>query len=142
MKLSDILKTSCKIFSMKLLEINSLLRNYLQYFAKKVELNFMKEFSCEQKKKIQYNFWKNLTQFTWNTLLYCLYNNKAKIWTCCYCKAWIAWLFWGCICWFCIMSWLCCHSRASLSLFCSCKYSDLNSRLIQVIHEEKQRILN
>ena len=71
---------------------------------------------------------QNLTQFTWNTLLYCLCNNKAKIWACCCCKAWIAWLCWAWICWFCIMSWLCCHSRASLSLFCSCKSSDLNSR--------------
>ena len=26
------------------------------------------------------------------------------------------------------MSWLCCHSRASLTLFCSSKASDLNSR--------------
>ena len=71
---------------------------------------------------------QNLTQFTWNTLLYCLCNNKAKIWACCCCKAWIAWLCWAWICWFCIMSWLCCHSRASLSLFCSCKSSNLNSR--------------
>ena len=54
MKLLDILKTSCKIFSMKFLEVNNFLINYLQYFAKKVEQNFMKEFSCEQKKKIQY----------------------------------------------------------------------------------------
>ena len=71
MKLSDILKTSCKSFSMKFLEINSLLRNYLQYFAKKVELNFMKEFSCEQKKKIQYNFWKksNTVHSKYTTLL-------------------------------------------------------------------------
>ena len=70
MKLSDILKTSCKSFSMKLLEINSLLRNYLQYFAKKVERN-LKEFSCEQKKKIQYNFWKksNTVHLKYTTLL-------------------------------------------------------------------------
>ena len=98
MKLSDILKTSCKSFSMKFLEVNNFQINYLQY--------------------LQY----------WNTLLYCFYNNKAKIWACCCCKAWIAWLCWAWICWFCIMSWLCCHSRASLSLFCSCKSSDLNSR--------------
>ena len=51
MKLSEILKTSCKSFSMKFLEANNFLRNYLQYFTKKVEPNFMKEFSCEQKKK-------------------------------------------------------------------------------------------
>ena len=55
MKLSDILKTSCKGFSMKFLEVNNFLRNYLQCFGKEVEQNFMKEFSCEQKKKIQYN---------------------------------------------------------------------------------------
>ena len=34
------------------LEVNSFLRNCLQYFAKEVEQNFMKELSCEQKKKI------------------------------------------------------------------------------------------
>ena len=55
MKLLDILKTSCKSFSMKFLEVNNFLRNYLLYFAKEVEQNFMKKFSCEQKKKIQYN---------------------------------------------------------------------------------------
>ena len=55
MKLSDILKTSCKCFSTKLQEVNNFLRNNLQYFAKEVEQNFMKEFSCEQKEKIQYN---------------------------------------------------------------------------------------
>ena len=55
MKLLDILKSSCKIFSMKFLEVNNFLINYLQYFAKKGEQNFMKEFSCEQKKKIQYD---------------------------------------------------------------------------------------
>ena len=142
MKLSDILKTSCKSFSMKFLEINSFTKKLFTVFRQESWTKFYERVFLWTKKKIQYNFWKNLTQFTWNTLLYCLYNNKAKIWTCCYCKVWIAWLFWGCICWFCIMSWLCCHSRASLSLFCSCKYSDLNSRLVQVILEEKQRILN
>ena len=55
MKLLDILKTSCKSFSMKFQEVNNFLRNYLLYFAKEVEQNFMKKFSCEQKKKIQYN---------------------------------------------------------------------------------------
>ena len=70
---------------------------------------------------------QNLTQFTWNTLLYCLCNNKAKIWACCCCKAWIAWLCWAWICWFCVMSCLCCHFRAFLPLFYSCKSSDLNS---------------
>ena len=55
MKLLDILKTSCKSFSMKFLEVNNFLRNYLLYFAKEVEQNFMKKFSCDQKKKIQYN---------------------------------------------------------------------------------------
>ena len=49
---------------------------------------------------------QNLTQFTWNKLLYCLCISKARIWAwCCY-KAWIAWLCWACIFWFCIMSWL------------------------------------
>ena len=46
MKLSDIsLKTCCKSFSMKFLEVSNFLRNYLQYFAKEVEQNFMKEFA-------------------------------------------------------------------------------------------------
>ena len=40
---------------MKFLEVNHFLINYLQYFAKKVEQNFMKEFSGEQNKKIQYD---------------------------------------------------------------------------------------
>ena len=71
---------------------------------------------------------QNLTHFPWNTLLYPLCNNKAKIWACCCCKAWIAWLCWAWICLFCIMSWLCCHSRASLSMFCSCQSFDLNSQ--------------
>ena len=53
-KLSDILKTSCKRLSIRFLEVNNFPRNYLQYFAKEVE-QFMKEFSCEQKKNIQYN---------------------------------------------------------------------------------------
>ena len=35
----DILKTSCKIFSMKFLEVNNFLRNYLQYFVKEVQSN-------------------------------------------------------------------------------------------------------
>ena len=52
---SDILKTFCKSFSMKFLEVNNFLRNYLPYFSKEVEQNFMKEFSREQKKKIKYN---------------------------------------------------------------------------------------
>ena len=53
-KLSDIRKTSCKSLSMKFLEVNNSW-NYLQYFAKEVEQSFMKEFSCEQKRKIQFN---------------------------------------------------------------------------------------
>ena len=60
---------------------------------------------------------QNLTQFTWNKLLYCLWSNKAKIWACCCSKAWITWLYWACISWFCILSWLCCLSRSSLSFF-------------------------
>ena len=60
MKLLDILKTSCKSFSMKFLEVNNFLRNYLLYFAKEVEQNFMKKFSCDQKKKIQYNLWNKM----------------------------------------------------------------------------------
>ena len=32
---------------------------------------------------------EKLTQFIWNTLLYCLCRSKAKIWACCCCKAWI-----------------------------------------------------
>ena len=113
---------------MKFLEVNNFLRNYLLYFAKEVEQNFMRVFLWTKEKNSIQSLKQNLTQFTWNTLLYCLCNNKTKIWACYCCKAWIAWLWWAWICWFCIMSWLCCHSRASLSLFCSCKSSDLNSR--------------
>ena len=51
MKLPDILKTYGKSFSMKFLEVNNFLRNYLQYFAKEVEQNFIEEFSCEQQHK-------------------------------------------------------------------------------------------
>ena len=43
---------------MKFLKVNDYLRNYLQYFAKEVEQNFMKEFSCQEKKKIQCNLLK------------------------------------------------------------------------------------
>ena len=60
MKLLDILKTSCKSFSMKFLEVNNFLRNYLQYFAWEVEQRFMKELSYKQKKKIQYNLWNKI----------------------------------------------------------------------------------
>ena len=56
MKLSDILKTSCESFSMKSREVNNSW-NYLQYFAKEVEQSFMDEFSCEQKKKTEFNLW-------------------------------------------------------------------------------------
>ena len=45
---------------MKFLEVNNFLRNYLQYFAVEVEQSFMKEFSCKQKKKIQYNLWNKI----------------------------------------------------------------------------------
>ena len=45
---------------MKFLEDNNFLRKYLQYFAKEVEQNFMKEFSCEQKKNIQLNLWNKI----------------------------------------------------------------------------------
>ena len=69
MKLSDILKTSCKSFSMKFLKVNDFLRNYLQYFAKEVEQNFMKEFSCQEKKKIQYNLLKQTVHLKYTTLL-------------------------------------------------------------------------
>ena len=79
MKLSDILKTSCKSFSLMFLEVNSFLRNYLLYFAEEVEQNFMKEFSREQKKDTIQSQKQNLVQFIWNTLLYCLCNSKAKI---------------------------------------------------------------
>ena len=128
MKLSDILKTSCESFSVKFLEVNNFLINYLQYFAKEVELNFMKVFLSTKEKDSMQSLKQYLTQFTWNTLIYCLCNNKAKIWACCCCKAWIPWLCWDWICWFCIMICLCCHFRASLSLFCSCKSSDLSLR--------------
>ena len=50
MKLSDILKTSCKCFSMKFQEVKNSW-NYLQYFAKEVEQNFMKEFLVNKRKR-------------------------------------------------------------------------------------------
>ena len=50
MKLSDILKISWKSFSMKFLEVNNSW-NYLQYFAKDVEQNFMKEFLVNKRKR-------------------------------------------------------------------------------------------
>ena len=50
MKLSDILKTSCNGFSTKSLEVNNSW-NYLQYFAKEVEQNFMKEFLVNKRKR-------------------------------------------------------------------------------------------
>ena len=53
------MKTSCKRLSIRFLEVNNFPRNYLQYFAKEVE-QFMKEFSCEQKKNIQYNLWNKI----------------------------------------------------------------------------------
>ena len=132
MKLLDILKSSCKIFSMKFLEVNNFLINYLQYFAKKVERNFMKEFSCEQKKKIQYDLWNKIYHSSFEIHYFTVFTatsiTKPRSEPADCCKAWIAWLFWAWICWFCIMSLLCCHSQAFLSLFCSCKSSDLNSR--------------
>ena len=36
---------------MKFLEVNNFLGNFLLNFAKEVEQNFMREFSCEQKKR-------------------------------------------------------------------------------------------
>ena len=128
MKLSDILKTSCNGFSTKSLEVNNSW-NYLQYFAKEVEQNFMKEFLVNKRKDSIQSLTQKLTQFTWNTLLYCLCKSKAKIWACCCCKAWIAWFCWVCIYWHCIMSWLWCHSRVFFSFFYSCKSSDLNPLL-------------
>ena len=52
--LGHIEKFLLKFFD-EVLEVNNFLRNCLQYFAKELEQNFMKKFSCEQKKKIQYN---------------------------------------------------------------------------------------
>ena len=57
---------------------------------------------------------QNLTRFTWNKLLYCLWSNKAKVWSCSYSKTCIALLCWACIWLFCIMHWLCCLSSTSL----------------------------
>ena len=59
----DILKTSCKSFSMKFLEVNNFLRNYLQYFAKKVEQN-LKVFLWTKEKNSVQSLKQNLTQFT------------------------------------------------------------------------------
>ena len=50
MKLSDILKTSCKKCSVKFLKVNNSW-NYLQYFAKEVELIFMKEFLVNKRRR-------------------------------------------------------------------------------------------
>ena len=64
MKLSDILKTSCESFSVKFLEVNNFLINYLQYFAKEVELNFMKVFLSTKEKDSMQSLKQYLTQFT------------------------------------------------------------------------------
>ena len=49
MKLSNKLKTSCENFSIKFLEVNNSW-NYLQYFAKEVQQNFIKEFLVNKRK--------------------------------------------------------------------------------------------
>ena len=123
-KLSDISKTSAS-FSMKDLTISW--ETIYSIPPRKLNKILWKSFLMNKRKDSMQSLKQNLTQFLWNTLLYCLCN-KTKIWACCYGKAWIAWLCWAWVFWFCIMSWLCCHSRAFLSLFCSCKSSDLNSR--------------
>ena len=89
MKLSDILKTSCKSFSMKFLEVNNSW-NYLQYFAKDIEQNFMKEFLVNKRQSSVQSLTQKLTKFTWNTgntLLYSLCKSKAEIWASCCCEA-------------------------------------------------------
>ena len=80
MKLSDILKTSCKSFSMKFLEVNNSW-NYLQYFAKDIEQNFMKEFLVNKRRSSVQSLTQRLTQFTWNTgntLLYSLCKKQSR----------------------------------------------------------------
>ena len=57
MKLSDTLKTSCKSFSMKLLEVKKSWNSTVFRQGRKIKFYEMKQFSCEQKKKIQYNLW-------------------------------------------------------------------------------------
>ena len=51
MKLSDILKASCKHFSMKFLEVHHFLRNYVQYFAKEVNKILWKSFLVNKRKR-------------------------------------------------------------------------------------------
>ena len=69
--------------------------NYLKYFAKEVEQNYMEEFLVWTKEKdSKQSLTQKLTQFTWNTLHYCLCKSKAKIWAYCCCNVWIAWFFW------------------------------------------------
>ena len=81
----------------------------------------MKEFSCKQKKKIQYNHSSLEMHY------FAVFTKKGQdLSLLCCCKAWIAWFCWVWICWYCIMSWLWCHSRVFLSFFYSCKSSGLN----------------
>ena len=51
MKLSAILKASCKSFSMKFLEVHHFLRNYVQYFAKEVNKILWKSFLVNKRKR-------------------------------------------------------------------------------------------
>ena len=68
-----------------------------RYLAKEFERNFMKQrFLVDRKERLN-----TICETKPNTvhlkqqLLYCLCSNKAKIWPCYCCKAWIAWLCWS-----------------------------------------------
>ena len=49
-------------------------------------------FLVNKRKRFDTIFETKASTFHLNTLLYRLCRNKAKIWACCCCKAWIAWL--------------------------------------------------
>ena len=71
MKLSDILKTSCKKCSVKFLKVNNSW-NYLQYFAQKLELIFMKEFLVNKRRRFNIipDTKTNTVHLKYTTLLY------------------------------------------------------------------------
>ena len=77
MKLSAILKASCKSFSMKFLEVHHFLRNYVQYFAKEVNKILWKSFLVNKRKR----FNTITVHLKCTTLLFL--QKKAKIWACC-----------------------------------------------------------
>ena len=89
-KLLDILKASCKSFSMKFLDL-AIPETISSISPRKLNKFLWKRFLWTTVKDSIQSLTQKLTQFTWITLLYCLCKSKAKIWSCCCCKAWIAW---------------------------------------------------